>query len=226
MECPHDCVNASVCVDCGLSIQSEQLLLKETFSKNHGKYKEIYTKSLEKDLNALNIPFEIKEWVKFNLIERCPNMFKAPTRTKVIFAYAYLAHLHLGISIDPWNLAYQIGIDRVAVEDAIKMASGIASSGPSRTPTASVVVMSPESCIEMFTKNSKFLPEDIKQMKTFAVEIVKKNSLLLDEDPKKVAAGIIRLYCEKMSIPLSSINVDFGFPNAVTRKYSNMVEKY
>lgn len=223
--CMHDFLDDShTCTTCGLMMDFQEFDDVE-FSKSHLRVRTPHQSEFEKDLLAHRFDEDVTKWIMENSCLRMP--YKAETRAKILFAYAYLAHLHLKKTFDPHELALKMSLDRFGIDEAIKIASGISAHQVHNQQTsrlsASVVVMTPESCVSDICKALDLSEEHKSNLKAIAVAIVKKNPLLLEEDPKRLAAGILRYYYDKAGVTFNLISKKLGYTTAITRKYSKMV---
>jgi hypothetical protein len=226
--CEHDCLDGHVCVACGLTLENIQLTLTDfDHSKHHLRFRNYRPKNFEKDLAALKLSDDILFWIHDKVAQAPKAIFKPETRVKLIFAYVYLAHLHLGKPLDPWQLATMVGLSRGDIDDSLKIVSGISSWSTHNSQTgslaAAVVVLTPEMCLESFGQQLDIPDLHLVEMKRLARLLIERNELLLDEDPKKMAIGILRYYYEFYALPFSQLSRQLGYTSLITRKYAQIV---
>lgn len=225
--CSHDYIEDFVCTMCGLTIESQQLEIEASdFSKSHIRVRRQQT-SLEKDLDKFGLDCELKSWILENLSRAPKSVCKIATRSKILFAYAYLAHLHLKRPCNPRDLASRMGLDRAAIDEAIKIASGIspqqAHNEKTGGLTAAVVILSPETSLETLCDEMRITSPHIDSLREIVKRAIENNPLILEEDPNKVAVGIIRYYYEINGVSFTSISGRLGYTTATTRKFSLMI---
>lgn len=227
-ECGHEYVEDFACLLCGFHVEAQQLQSHSDFSKSHIRIRHHQT-SLEKDLDKFGLDHELTGWILSNLSRAPKSVYKLVTRSKILFAYAYLAHLHLQRPCNPHELASRMGLDRGAVDDAIKIASGISShqSHNEKTDglTAAVVVLSPESSLETLCVMMGIVSPHLETLRSIVKQAITSQPLLLEEDPRKIAVGAIRYYYESHGISFVSISSHLGFTTAITRKFSLMISR-
>lgn len=222
-KCEHEYVDGSICNLCGITFDACQLLNEHIgYSKNHNrKFHSVI--SFENELIKYGYSEKVNEWVLEQISNIPKSTLKINTRAKILFAYIYLAHLHLQLDIDPILLATKIGLDRIGIDDAIKLASGIIPKYQSinQNLSASIVVISPESYIKMLCEHFKI--ENVSEILLTVKNAMVKNPSLLEEDPQKVAIGAIRYVIGQSKI-INQLRDYCKYSNTVIKTYYTMID--
>lgn len=229
-ECQHDYIYNHVCINCGLSIESDVLIRNDVdHSKYNQRSKTIIETDLERDIKETGYDEIIINWIFNNLLRSHKPICKLESnRQKIIFAYIYLAHLNLGRSFNPWEIASQFKLCRNDTDDAIKIVSGISSNHKLNMQTsgfaASIVIIMPTSLVEGLANKLGLNINMINDIKNILDVVIQKDQTLLQRDPQKIAAGGIRYYYEINKWPFKSVSQKMGYISSITKSHCNMVK--
>jgi hypothetical protein len=228
-DCPHEYIEKSHCVNCGLTIDVEKIATDDiSYSKSNLRKVSIQPKGFDKDL--IDLPFDdsCKTWIQKQLSCIPQSVYKFGNRNKIIYSYVYLYHLTNSLHFDPETLATILNLDTKSVNEAMKITSGISPHRKLNTFThnikASIVVITPENSMINLAKTLNIEGEQLIELKEICILVIKLDEFLLDHDPKLVAAGILRYYYERKSIVFRPLGKSIGLSQAKTKKYAIIIE--
>ena len=189
-----------------MSSTGSYLQHEEDYSVSHQRATPVSTMGLEKDLEGKNLPQEIKALVLQMAGSAPKSIYRMGCRSRLLFAYVYLAYLRLDYVFEPEKVAAILGIDKSQWSAALLLASGISSTPlpQSRTET----ITAPMNVVSPITYFDSLLP--LVKMQTYRSQITdlaKKaleiDPLLYEEQPRRMAVAFIKYFLDtnQMSIP-------------------------
>lgn len=226
--CSHEMIDNGSCTTCGLSVNNYLEVEDSDYSRQHQRPKALLETAFEKDINDLNLNQDILEWILCRVATGGKNLYKKKARNNIIFSLIYMAHLHLGKTLDPEALSIQMNMDKKHIESSLNLISGMNSK---ITPcnqegmSISLAVIPPSALIQDLCQELNIPSEHIKSIENIAKECVKLDRLLLEENPRKVSIGIIKYYCCKENLYFSASQLKTKINTSDIRKYKDIITK-
>ena len=228
-DCQHEYVEAGICHTCGMSIESKRVEKSdEDFSKNYNRagVKEDQPKILAK-LMSLSFSYDVNDWIIKNYNSN-GMVFKSSTIYKLLFAYIYLAHLHLGLTFDHEATSRILDLTKNDVEEAISIASGTCTNHNLNSQTshiaASVVIVPPYAALEAICEKVGVKDPHLASMKVVMENAMAKDPFLKDERPDNVAIGVFRYYVELLGVKFQPYNAILKVKSSVTKTFLGRIK--
>lgn len=224
--CNHETIEDGICILCGLTISESSIDNDSEFSKHHQRTRYTSGINFDKDLEKLDLDRSIKSWVLEKISASPKSIYRMGTRSKVLYAYIYLAHLHLGYTFKPNKIAKLLEIDRAGIDESLKIVSGISSHKLANDSfSVPVVVISPVNEVLSLCQEIEISNELSEEIVTFSKKIISQNPILLEDDPRKIAIGIIRYVFETKSIPFVGYSKKMNVSSSIIKKYRDLIFK-
>lgn len=228
--CDHDQhSDDGFCSKCGLELSTMKFDYSNISDINSHVHRNVKLFSFETELGQLEIPDEVKKQIII-LSDTSSTITRKTPRRKLLFSYAYIAYLQLGLPFDPKKLGQIIGLKDSDYNDAISLASGINSKPFTSCERVIVpmVIISPCDYIHDIilevqkVYGIKMNEELIKEKLAKALE---KNKLLYENNPKFVAVGMVKYQLETDKIKTPKFNIHVGMSSAVIKKQITSIKE-
>jgi hypothetical protein len=236
MECQHPDVEDRFCLSCGLEVDAGLSTAADEYSKCHQRTKHHKNESFfEKLLYNFGFDIEITTWITTNADVSSITVNKVETRLEIIYAYAYLAYLHLKRYLDPIALAQRMGIEGDGINRALQMASGMSSDvrwnkriGPL---SASIVIIRHGEilqpiCDELIAQGCNLTVGHINELKGILLILKTKDTegIISEECPREVIGGLIKYYFKINSWSFNGISKKMGYKSHTTNKTYKIIK--
>lgn len=228
--CSHLEIEDGVCQKCGVETSINGMYF-DTSSDINGNYchknNKIFT--YETDLSKLFLPDDVKIEV-IKLCDITNSITRQSPRIRTLFALIYVAYLKLNLPLNPQELAKLVGLSPEDYNEALKLVSGLNSSGISYSSniTIPIVILSPLNYLKDVLANlSVHYPKvtfDYNEHYNLLELAIKKRPILLESKPMSICVGLIKYLLDKKNIKLSKFHEKVSISASVIKNSVKEIE--
>jgi hypothetical protein len=228
-ECKHSIVHDGACENCGLVIDGVNPICSNdnSFTTNHPRGHK-YVSGYFKELDAFEIPNEVKSYVKKKIESSPHETHRSSIRRNILFAYILCGYIKHKYEFDPYQLADKINFPRKNIRYALQLISGVSANplpqNDNDRDVISIIVFSPIKYIGAHLKTlglEKIEPE----VTEFASQVINIDRTILEENPVRSAIAIIKYFLGLHQFNYPKYYRIFNIEQATLKACSIKIEK-